>query len=219
MMSGINFGPNHGTFNENPIATTLLVYAPAFSAQTSTYNFHGRHGDYSMGTLWEYYSDCEWKNDELTPLSRCRLFYIPLAALLNRHRAAGTSSPPTEGAAAAGAAEIQRVVEEQAATIESLKKDKTLLETSLGKLQTDHDRVIKENHVLRKAFQIQQERQSHAEQELETAKQYKAGAEEQIKKLDQIILSLRYHLQAQQHNNSTNNDFMGLSSHRPPDVY
>jgi hypothetical protein len=137
-----------------------------------------------------------------------------LGALLKRHWAGTSTSPPPEGAAAGG--DIQCVVDEQAATIESLKKDKSTLETNLEKLQTDHERVVKENHVLRKAFQIQQERQSHAEQELETAKQYKAGAEEQIKKLDQIILSLRYHLQAQQH--ASNDDFMGLS-HRPPDVY
>jgi chromosome segregation ATPase len=145
-----------------------------------------------------------------------------LGALLKRHWAGSSTSPspPPEGGAAAAAAaaagDIQRVMDEQAATIESLKKDKTTLETNLGKLQTDHERVVKENQVLRKAFQIQQERQSHAGQELETAKQYKAGAEEQIKKLDQIILSLRYHLQAQQH--VSNDDFMGLS-HRPPDVY
>jgi chromosome segregation ATPase len=140
--------------------------------------------------------------------------FDPVAALFNRHRS-GTSSPP-EGGGDGG--ELQRVVEEQAATIESLKKDKTTLETNLGKLQTDHERVVKENQVLRKAFQIQQERQSHAEQELETAKQYKAGAEDQIKKMDQIILSLRYHLQTQ-HSNNLGNDFMGLSSHRPPDVF
>jgi hypothetical protein len=64
---------------------------------------------------------------------------------------------------------------------------------------------------------IQQERQNHASSELNAAQHYKAEAEEKIKKLEQLVLALRYHLQAQ-HNNTPMNDFMGFPP-RPPDVY
>lgn len=57
---------------------------------------------------------------------------------------------------------------------------------------------------------IQQERQNTAETEMKAVKE-QAG--ERIRALEQIILSLRYHLQQQQH---VGNDFMGQT---PPDVY
>jgi len=106
--------------------------------------------------------------------------------------------------------ELNRVIQEQASLIESLKKDKTGLEDNLKALQTDHQRAVKENGILRKAVNIQQERQTAAETE---AKTVKAQADERIRGLEQTILSLRYHLQQQQ---PVGNDFMGQ---RPPDVY
>lgn len=105
-------------------------------------------------------------------------------------------------------------MEEQAAMIESLKKEKGVSEVSLTHLQTDHEKIQKENKLLRRAVNIQQDRQNQAENEIKAAHEFRAGAQGQIKKLEQVILSLRYHLQAQQP--SYGNDFMG---HRPPDVY
>ena len=99
--------------------------------------------------------------------------------------------------------------------IESLKSEKAGLETSLSTLRTEHDKVLTENKTLKRAVIIQQERQNQALSEINAGRQYKAEAEDRIKKLEQLVLSLRYHLQAQQHN-TPNNDFMGF---RPPDVY
>jgi DNA repair exonuclease SbcCD ATPase subunit len=107
--------------------------------------------------------------------------------------------------------DVTRVVEEQASLIDSLKKDKTGLETNLTCLKTDHDRIIKENQILRRAVTIQQDRQTQAENELKAAHQYRNEAEDKMKKLDQVILSLRYHLQAQQP--SYGNDFLNNRSH------
>jgi len=106
-------------------------------------------------------------------------------------------------------------VNSQAEEINSLKSDKAGLENSLNTLRTEHDKVVYENKTLKRAVIIQQERQNQAASELNAARQYKIEAEDRIKKLEQIVLSLRYHLQARQ-NNTPGNDFMGF---RPPDVY
>lgn len=99
--------------------------------------------------------------------------------------------------------------------INSLKSEKVGFENSLATLRTEHDKVLTENKTLKRAVIIQQERQNQALSEINAGQQYKAEAEDRIKKLEQLVLSLRYHLQAQQHN-SPSNDFMGF---RPPDVY
>jgi hypothetical protein len=112
--------------------------------------------------------------------------------------------------------ETHKVTEAQAAEIDSLKTDKLNLETSLTSLRTEHDRVANENRILKRAVTIQQERQNQASSEIEAANRYKLEADDRIKKLEHIILSLRYHLQAQQTN--PGNDFMGFPP-RPPDVY
>ena len=111
-------------------------------------------------------------------------------------------------AASPAAEQLQGVVEEQAAVIESLKSDKKELQSSMESLKTEHDRSVKENHILRKAVQILQDRQNQAENELKNAEKYREGAEEQMRKMEQMILSLRYHLQTQQSN--AGNDFMGM---------
>uniref|UniRef100_A0A7S3LG57 Uncharacterized protein n=1 Tax=Amphora coffeiformis TaxID=265554 RepID=A0A7S3LG57_9STRA len=112
--------------------------------------------------------------------------------------------------------DLQNVVQEQAAVIESLKKEKKTVEESFASLKTDHERVTKENHVLRRAVQIQQDRQNQADAELKNAHKFKVDSEERIKKLEHMIMSLRYHLQAQQP--PVGNDFLN-NSHRPPDVF
>lgn len=114
--------------------------------------------------------------------------------------------------------DFHREVETQAAEIESLRGDKSNLESSMNNLKGEHDRVLNENRILKKAVTIQQERQNHAASEIEAARRYKFDADEQIKKLEQIILSLRYHLQTQHTN--PGNDFMGFGfPPRNPDVY
>lgn len=110
--------------------------------------------------------------------------------------------------------EVSHVVEQQAALIHSLKNDKEGLESSLESLKNDHDRVLKENHILRKAVTIQQERQNQAESELKAAHEYRDGAEDKMKKLEQLVLQLRYHLQVQQ--SVVGDSFL---SQRPSDVF
>ena len=112
--------------------------------------------------------------------------------------------------------DLQKVAEAQAAEIERLKHDKANLESNLTSLKSENDRVVHENKILKRAVTIQQERQNQAVSEIEAARQFKFDAEDRIKKLEQVILSLRYHLQTQQSNPSY--DFMGFPP-RPPDVY
>ena len=111
------------------------------------------------------------------------------------------------------AEQLHLVVEEQAAVIESLKTEKKELQSSVDNLKAENERTQKENHILRRAVHIQQDRQNHAESELKNAVKYREGAEQQIRKMEQMILSLRYHLQARQ---PTADDFMGIP---PPDVF
>jgi predicted metallo-beta-lactamase superfamily hydrolase len=106
------------------------------------------------------------------------------------------------------------VVEEQASLIESLKKDSSGLESSMCSLKSDHERLVKDNQILARAVNIQQERQNQAENELKAAHQYRENAENQMKKLEQIIVSLRYHLSHQQP--SYGNEFL---HNRSPDVF
>jgi septal ring factor EnvC (AmiA/AmiB activator) len=106
--------------------------------------------------------------------------------------------------------DLNRVIDEQASLIESLKAAKSGLEQSLSSLKTDHGRITKENQLLRRAITIQEERRVNADQEI---KSVQAEADERIRALNQVILSLRYHLQAQQ---NFGNDFM---HQRPPDVF
>jgi chromosome segregation ATPase len=112
--------------------------------------------------------------------------------------------------------DLQKVAEVQAAEIQSLKHEKANLESNFNALKSEHDRVVNENKILKRAVTIQQERQSHASSEIEGARRFKVDAEDRIKKLEHIVLSLRYHLQTQQSNHSY--DIMGFPP-RPPDVY
>jgi predicted nuclease with TOPRIM domain len=94
--------------------------------------------------------------------------------------------------------------------METLKSEKAELQGKFETLKTDHERVVKENQILRKAVTIQQERFNTAENEV---KSVKAHASDRIKSLESIISQLRYHLQAHQ---NIGNDFM---NQLPPDVY
>lgn len=108
--------------------------------------------------------------------------------------------------------ELERVIQEQASLIESLQNDKVGMEKSFTSLKTDHERIMKDNTILRKAVTIQEERRIHLEQEMKSCK---VQADEKIRSLEQMIANLRYHLQASSRTN--NNDFM--YNQRPPDVY
>ena len=111
-------------------------------------------------------------------------------------------------------AELQIIVQKQAAEIDALQKEKKTTEESMQSLKSEHERTVKENHVLRRAVQIQSDRQNETDKELKEAHKYKVDAEERIKKLEHMIVALRYHLQAQQA--PVANDFL---NQRPPDVY
>jgi hypothetical protein len=111
---------------------------------------------------------------------------------------------------------LQRVIEKQSADIQSLRNEKASMESNINELTSTHERTLHENRILKKAVTVQQQRQNHALSELEAARQYKDGAEEKMRKLEHVINSLRYHLQAQQF---PGNDFMGINTPRPPDVF
>ena len=108
--------------------------------------------------------------------------------------------------------ELECVIQEQASLIESLQAEKVGIEKSFASLKSDHDRITKDNGILRKAVAIQEERRLHLEQEVKATK---VLSDERIRGLEQVILTLRYHLQAAQ-SNVVGNDFM---HQRPPDVY
>lgn len=114
-------------------------------------------------------------------------------------------------------ADVDKVVQDQANEIENLKSERTNLQISFRKLKEDHEKVVTENRILKRAVTIQQERQNQAATEIEAASRYKIAAEDRVRKLEQLIITLRYHLQAQ-NTNAAVNDFMGMPP-RPPDVY
>lgn len=114
--------------------------------------------------------------------------------------------------------DLHIVVQQQSQEIASLKQEKATLETNVNELRSENEKVVNENKILKKAVTIQQERQNHAASELEKANNYKLEAEDRMRKLEQMILTLRYHLSAQQSHNTPINDFMGFPP-RPPDVH
>jgi hypothetical protein len=111
---------------------------------------------------------------------------------------------------------MRDVISKQADELESLKADNSSLEAHNLELTSLNDKLTNENKILKKAVNIQQERQHHAATELEAARKFKDDAENRIRILEQIIVSLRFHLQAQQH--CSENDFMNFNN-RPPDVF
>lgn len=106
--------------------------------------------------------------------------------------------------------ELERLVQEQARQLESLQADKATLEKTVAAQQSDIERLTRDNGILRKAVTIQEERRVAAEHE---AQQFRAQTQERVQGLEQVIRTLRYHLQAA---TAVGNDFM---QPRPPDVY
>jgi len=109
---------------------------------------------------------------------------------------------------------MQQTIDKQSADIERLTTEKITLVNSYNELKVTNDKALNENRILKKAVTIQKERQNQADSELNAARTYKGEADDKIKKYEQIIMTLRYHLHAQQP--CAANDFMG---NRPPDVF
>jgi len=111
--------------------------------------------------------------------------------------------------------EMQRVVDQQAAEIERLKSEKADIESTCSNLRSHCDKVVGENKILKRAVTIQQERQNQAMNEIDAARKYRNEAEDRIRRLEQMNLTLQFHLQQQQTCNG--NNFMGFNP-RPPDI-
>lgn len=112
--------------------------------------------------------------------------------------------------------ELQQMVEQQAAEIQRLKSEKDSVEVSANQLSSQHTKAEHENKILKRAVTIQQERGNQMTAELERANQFKAQAEDRIRRLEQMNVTLQYRLQAI--SSPQGNDFMGFGP-RPPDVY
>jgi chromosome segregation ATPase len=97
--------------------------------------------------------------------------------------------------------------------IQSLKAENSKLSDNLTQLQSEHDKVSHENRLLKKLVTHQHERQQHLQNELEKANKYKLETEERMRKMEQMILQLRYHLSTA----GSKPDF--INQYRPPDVY
>jgi hypothetical protein len=111
--------------------------------------------------------------------------------------------------------DLQRVIDQQHAEMERLKSEKAAVDASYELLKRDHEKISNENRILKRAVTIQQERQNLAASEIEAARRYGQEADQKSNRLEQMNLTLQYHLQAQQ---TPSNDFMNFNQ-RPPDVF
>lgn len=112
---------------------------------------------------------------------------------------------------------MQKVIDSQAAEIQSLKSNKTLLEGMLHSFKAEQDKMSEENRILKRGVAIQHNAQTNSASELQATKQQNVQLKEENRMLQQQVLSLRYQLQA--HASAPMDDFMGGFSPRPPDVY
>jgi len=124
--------------------------------------------------------------------------------------AASTSSSSTH------AKVLQKIIDKQSTEIQALRDEKSSMEHKINELTSTQEKTLHENRILKKAVTLQQQRQNHASVELEASRAYKDQAEDKMRKLEQLINTLKYHLQAQQPH--IGKDFMGFN-HSPPDVY
>ncbi|EJK76211.1 hypothetical protein THAOC_02045 [Thalassiosira oceanica] len=127
-----------------------------------------------------------------------------------RTRTSFDGAATIDAASSAKLQELQRVVEEQAAEIRRLKAERD----SARGLTAHNEKLEGENKLLKRAVTIQNDRQHQVNAELEGARQYKAQADDRIRRLEQMCLTLQYQLQA--NSVKTGNDFLNP---RPPDVY
>eukprot|EP00543_Licmophora_paradoxa_P009143 CAMPEP_0202449326 /NCGR_PEP_ID=MMETSP1360-20130828/8066_1 /ASSEMBLY_ACC=CAM_ASM_000848 /TAXON_ID=515479 /ORGANISM="Licmophora paradoxa, Strain CCMP2313" /LENGTH=200 /DNA_ID=CAMNT_0049067209 /DNA_START=37 /DNA_END=639 /DNA_ORIENTATION=+ len=100
------------------------------------------------------------------------------------------------------------------AEMERLRQENSALQSQMHQIKSDHDNTLHQNNILKKLVAHQH---NNATQEMEALRKQKEQAQDTIKRMEQLILTLRYHLQAQQ-TTAITNDFMGFSP-RPPDVF
>jgi len=103
---------------------------------------------------------------------------------------------------------------QQATEIQRLKSEKDSVQASVSQLVSKHAKLEHENKILKRAVAIQNGREQQMTAEVDGARQFKVQAEDRVRRLEQMNLTLQYQLQAQ--NSAPSNDFMGM---RPPDVY
>ncbi len=141
---------------------------------------------------------------------------VALKVLGKRQRNEENSLDVTSTSTSANTIFLQRVIEKQNVEIQNLREEKASMDSTIRGMTENQEKLQHENKILKKAVALQQQRQNHASSELEAARQFKQQAENKMRMLEQVISSLRYHLQAQQPH--VGNDFMGLNP-RPPDVF
>ena len=95
--------------------------------------------------------------------------------------------------------------------IDRLRSENTSLKSQVLEMKTDCDKAIHENKILKKLVAHQHNQTSS---ELDEARKYRHEAEDKMRRMEQLIETLRYHLQHAQ--GQTN--FMGFQP-RPPDVF
>ena len=93
-----------------------------------------------------------------------------MAAATTESSSVASSPTPEQQQAQKKHEDLERVIQEQASLIESLQADKVGIEKSLASFKSDHERITKDNGILRKAVAIQEERRLHLEQEVKAAK-------------------------------------------------
>eukprot|EP00543_Licmophora_paradoxa_P005765 CAMPEP_0202451668 /NCGR_PEP_ID=MMETSP1360-20130828/10056_1 /ASSEMBLY_ACC=CAM_ASM_000848 /TAXON_ID=515479 /ORGANISM="Licmophora paradoxa, Strain CCMP2313" /LENGTH=217 /DNA_ID=CAMNT_0049070297 /DNA_START=59 /DNA_END=712 /DNA_ORIENTATION=+ len=111
-------------------------------------------------------------------------------------------------------AHIQQQQQQQAEEILRLKEENKTLQSDKTRMKEEHEKALHENKILKKLVAHQH---NNTHQELEMARKEKLEADDKIRRMEQLILTLRYHL-AQASTSSNPEHFMGFSP-RPPDVY
>jgi len=147
--------------------------------------------------------------------------FVPASGSPHAHDAAGLSTSVKrsrtshDDASAQKLRDLQRVVEQQAAEIQRLKCEQESALASASQFSSKHVKVEHENKILKRAVAIQHDRQNQMAGELQGARQFKAEAEDRIRRLEHMNLTLQYQMQAK---SPSGDDFMGIGR-RPPDVY
>ena len=155
-----------------------------------------------------------------TVLPRCFSLRCSLPPYTGISSKRSRTSQPDDGPSSCASnqklVELQQLVDQQAAEIVRLKAEKEAAEVSASELSAHHEKVEHENRILKRAVAIQQERQNQMASELESARRFKTEAEDRIRRLEQMNLTLQYQLQAL--TPSAGTDFLRFSP-QPPDVY
>eukprot|EP01082_Thalassiosira_pseudonana_P011998 g9644.t1 g9644 contig4:205007-205948(-) len=113
--------------------------------------------------------------------------------------------------------ELRHTIEQQSSELTRLKSEKAASDQTSSQLSALHSKTENENRILKRAVAIQQERQNQLLGEVEEGRRFRVEAEERIRRLEQMNLSLQYQLQQSGIGGSGGgNDFIRF---RHPDVY